>query len=193
MSNKTELSDEEIEHQLAGQSLQGPRRFRGRYLAKHGLNTAGLIAKVLGFSGALEVADVLAQMAEYPELRALLEPRLIEHDFIFLGILADAFCESEKPEAKAATYRGLLIATDDPSGYRVRVAMGIATATEADRTEARRLVSEILEEVEASRVKPVEKKSAGDGPAETILSSATSSSAPSPKKRGGRGKRSPGS
>lgn len=190
MTDFDEPTEEELRHRLSQQDLRGPRLFMGRALAKYSLNASGLVPKVLGFLPCVEIMDALAQLAEYPELRPVIEPRLIEHDFLLLTLLAELHCET--PGDKPATYARVLSATDNPVAYRARVAQLIDDATPADRREARRLVDAILNESTEAETRLAEKKSAADSPVPS-RTKARSSSGPSPRKPAGAGKRSAGS
>lgn len=191
MQTSHDLPDEEIEAAIgSNENVRGPLTFRGRPLGKYSLNAAGLVSKVLGLQGACQVADALDELRVYPGMRNLIEPKLIEHDFLLLEILASAYVE--KDELKFGAYRNLLQLTDDTAGFRARVAMQIEAANEADRQEARRLVNQLLEETAAARVE-VEKKTDSEACPAPAPKTTTSPSGSSPKKRAGRKTTSAGS
>ena len=187
MNPHTELTDEEIQRQLAGESVRGPRTFRGQPLAPYSLNARALTVKVLGIDAILEVAYVASVIQSQPEIAAAAELKLVEHDFVVLQILADAFCEGTA-EAKALTRRNLLFATDDAFGYRTKVSEIIDTASDADRQQARRLVNDILAAIESSEVELAssEKKSAAQEVTEPSPTLTPSPSGKSRAKRAGR-------
>lgn len=142
-----ELSDEDIQKQLAGEVLRGPLNFRGRTLAPLSRGLRDLRNKVIA-----------------PDDTGTF------HDVAFLHILAEAHAETDV--AKREKRRGLILATDDVTGFRATINLLEDELSDADVAEAKRLVSEILGLVEKAEVVLAEKKtvsedSAGPSPTTT--------------------------
>lgn len=127
-------TDEEIQAQLAGESLRGPRTFRGRPLAEITRNLRGL-----------------AVQACFPEDYGPFQ------DFILLHILAEAY--AEEPSKRLERRCALLLAAGDLPIFRAKIALAMDECTEEEEKEASRLAGEILGLVKKAEAAIIEKKS----------------------------------
>ena len=128
-----ELSDEEIQKQLAGEVLRGPLDFRGRTLAPLSRGLRDLRNKVIA-----------------PDDTGTF------HDVALLHILAEAHAET--PVGKLEKRRGLILATDDITGFRTTINLLVDELSDEEVVKAKQLVSEILGLVEKAEVTLAEKK-----------------------------------
>jgi hypothetical protein len=131
---QAEPTEEDLQRQLAGEALTGPRIFRERTLAPLSMGLRDVFRKVTR-------ADDTGTF----------------FDLLLLEVLARAY--GETPEAKLAARRELILATDDVAGFRAEVSILAEDFTDSDLLEARRLADEILGIVAAAEVALVEKKS----------------------------------
>ena len=143
-----ELTDEEVQKLLAGESARGPRAFKGRELAPLTMGAKDLIYKVVS------PGDTM-----------------ILHDTVLLFILAEL--HTADPAEKLAKRTVLMAATDDPAQFRARVSIEMLDdLTPEEIAEARRLVNEILSPVNLAQVtiaqtSAVKKKSGEAKPSRT--------------------------
>jgi hypothetical protein len=137
----TDLTEEEIQAQLAGESVRGPRSFKGQPLATL---TAGL-------------RDLRNKVSDRADPTGFL-------DLLLIKILVDASATTEEEEFLKR--RALIIATDDVAGFRARASIWNDKLTDDDRAEVRRLADEILGLVEKAEVSIAEKKSVSPAAAE---------------------------
>lgn len=138
------FTDEEIQKQLAGEAVRGPRVFRGRELAELTKGLRDLRNKVLA-----------------PDDTAAF------HDLALLHILAEAHAVT--PEARLARRRALLVATDDVPTFRAVISLQLDELTDEEEAEADRVTNEILGIVEKAEVVLAEKKSEVEGLVEPSL------------------------
>lgn len=153
-------TDEDIEKQLAGEALRGPRQWRGKPLAPLSKGLRDLTMKVVR-----------------PDDTGYF------HDLAYLHILTSAHAET--PDAKLAARRALLAATDDVAEFRARINLLFDDLTDEDIAAARALVDELLGLVDAATVQIAEKKSAAS-PVEPSPMTPPSLSGPPSKPRAGR-------
>ncbi|MEA3211327.1 MAG: hypothetical protein QOE70_4384 [Chthoniobacter sp.] len=149
-----ELSDEDIQRQLAGESLRGPRIWRGRELAPL---TRGL-------------RDLRNKVVAPDDTGAF-------HDTALLHILAEA--HHAAVSTRLEKRRALLVATDDVPTFRAAVSLLMDDLSDEDLAEVRRLTNEILGIVEAAEVSLAEKKTVSPDPA-ALSPMTTRSSSPPP-------------
>jgi len=127
------LSDDDIEGQLAGEAVRGPRAWRGRPLAKLSRGLRALRNKVVAPDDPAEFFDVA-----------------------MLHILAEAHAETEDGRLKQR--RALILGTDDITGFRARITILMDDCSDADIEEAKNLTNEILGLVNKAEVVLAEKK-----------------------------------
>lgn len=149
-------TDEEISAMLAGESLKGPRSFRGQTLAPLTRGLRDLRNKVISQSDTVTF-----------------------HDAVLLHILAEAHADT--PDARSRNRRALMVATDDVPGFRARVSELLDDFSDEDDNEARRLVGEILGAAEKAEVAVVTMEKKSTVPAEPSPTPAPSPSSPSPE------------
>lgn len=135
MNPNTDQSDEDIESQLAGESIRGPRTWRDRQLAPLSRGLRALRNKVIAPEDTGEF-----------------------HDVALLHILSQAHAVTEAGRFDAR--RKLIVATDDVTGFRTAVDLLLDECSDADIEEARALVNEILGLVQKAEVTLAEKKTA---------------------------------
>lgn len=143
--NFDNLTEEDIQTQLAAGSVRGPLQFRGKLLADY---TAGLRDLVLKIVSA--------------------DDTIYFHDFTLVYVLREAHSESR--EEKLSKRRTLMSATDDRAGFRAMISADfIDSLTEPEIVELRNLAETILTPVEIAQVSLVstEKKSEAGEPPET--------------------------
>ena len=136
-----ELTDDEVSRRLAGETVQGPRRFRGRELAPYTKGLRDLAMKVIS-----------------PDDTGIL------HDVTVVYLLLEA--HSPIPAEKIARRMALIAATDDRANFRARVSVEfLDDLSDAEIAEIRTLVDGILSPVQAAQVQVVaplgKKKAAG--------------------------------
>lgn len=166
----TDPTEDEIQAQLAGEVLRGPRSFRGQRLAELSRGLRDLRYKIIS-----------------PDDTGLF------HDVALLSLLAQAHGDTDS--VRLEKRRLLLAATDDVPAFRANVSVTIDALTDAEELEARALVDEILGLVSKAQVTLVEKKSVSAEKVAEVPSPMTtpSPSSPSPKKPAGRRPSSAGS
>jgi len=136
-----EFSDEDIDRQLAGESVRGPRHWRGRELAPLSRGLRSVRNKVIA-------PDDTAEF----------------HDVALLHILGEAHAATE--ELRLQARRALILATDDTTGFRASISLLLDACSDVEIEEARRLVNEILGLVEKAEVVLAEKKT--DSPVSAV-------------------------
>jgi len=151
MNPDTQLTEEEIQQQLARDYVTGPKYFRGRQLAKLTMGLSDLIFKVVN-------------RADTPEF----------HDACALYILAEA----ASGEARSAREK-LMRDTDNADAFRAEVSIQMDDWTMEDAETAREIVHAILTAAENARVEITKKKEAA-GAAEPILTPISLASVLSP-------------
>jgi hypothetical protein len=165
-----ELTDEDIQRELAGDGLRGPRSFRGRHLAELSLG----------------LRDVFYKVVQPDDTSSFF-------DLILMEVLARAYAET--PEERRTLRRKLILDTDDMAGFRADVSLIFDDLTEAEQTEARRISDEIFGLIEKAKVKVAsaeKKSSAPKVKAKPTPTRATRSSGTSAAKRAGSRKSSAG-
>jgi hypothetical protein len=140
MITHSELSDEDIESQLAGEAVRGPRQWRGRELAPLSRGLRALRNKVIAPEDTGEF-----------------------HDVALLHILGQA--SSATDSGRFEKRRALIVATDDVTGFRTTVDLLLDDCSDAEIEQARGLVNEILGLVQKAEVTLAEKKTASVVPA----------------------------
>lgn len=126
-----QLTDEEISARLAGETVKGPRTFRGRKLAAYSAGVRDLVFKVISRK---DTSDF--------------------HDCALLYILSELF--TEQPDQRIAKRQAMIAATDDPDGFRAQISIELMDdLSDAELFEARNLVGEILKPPQLAQVEIV--------------------------------------
>ena len=122
------LTEEEIQARLAGESVRGPRTFRGAELAPYTKGLRDLVQKVIR-------PDDSARF----------------HDLALVYLLTAA--HGHTAEERVAKRRALLIATDDVAEFRARLSVEfVDDLSDEEFAEVRRLADDILSPVQLAAV-----------------------------------------
>ena len=132
---QSELTDDEIQQRLSGQSLQTPRFFRGQELAAYTKGARDICLRVI-----------------------LPDDSAAWHDVILVKILTALHAAT--PQEKLVKRREALVATQDPDTFRARVSIELDDFSDEDLAEARRIVDEILTPVSLAQVTAAPPKAA---------------------------------
>ena len=148
------LTDEEIQARLAGDSVRGPRAFRSRPLAPISRGLRDLRNKIVA-------ADDTAAF----------------HDVALLHLLSEAHSNSES--GRLEKRRALIMATDDVATFRATVSLLMDALSDEEIATARQVTNEILGLVEQAEV-TLQKKSETADPQEPSPTTTPLPSCPSP-------------
>jgi hypothetical protein len=135
----SEPTEEDVQRQLAGEVVRGPRSFRGKALASLSRGLRDLRNKVVA----------LDDTAPF-------------HDVALLHLLAEAHAEDASKRLEKR--RALIAATDDVAWFRAVVSLIMDELSEEEIAEAKRVTDDILGIVEKAEVSLEEKKSSSVDP-----------------------------